>query len=125
MLPRPVELVEHRPEWKAAAAAESKRLQDSLGELILEVHHVGSTAISGIAAKPIIDLIPVVRTSDDLEGIEQRIVGLGYECHGEFGIDGRQYEREKFRCKALHPDDTVQYAIAKNDWISAVLRERP
>jgi GrpB-like predicted nucleotidyltransferase (UPF0157 family) len=56
----PVELVPHRAEWTAMAQAEAERLKSALGTLLIAVHHIGSTAIPGIKAKPIVDLIPLV-----------------------------------------------------------------
>ena len=51
-----VELVPHDPAWAAAAEAEADALRIVLGSSLLLVHHIGSTAIAGIRAKPILDL---------------------------------------------------------------------
>jgi GrpB-like predicted nucleotidyltransferase (UPF0157 family) len=56
----PVDLRPHDPAWAAAAQQESARLIKQLGGRIIAVHHIGSTSIPGIHAKPIPDLIPVV-----------------------------------------------------------------
>jgi GrpB-like predicted nucleotidyltransferase (UPF0157 family) len=65
--PIKVELVAHDPLWAAMAASESWHLGAEMGKNLLVVHHIGSTAIPGIKAKPIIDLMPIVRNLDLLD----------------------------------------------------------
>ena len=88
---RVVELVEHSPAWASEAQAATARIVDALGSTLVDVHHVGSTSIAGIRAKPIIDLLPVVRDLDALDADAPRLRALGYEWRGEFGIPGRRY----------------------------------
>jgi GrpB-like predicted nucleotidyltransferase (UPF0157 family) len=89
----PVELHPHSPQWAAMAHAESVRLLGALGPALLTVHHIGSTSIPGILAKPIIDLIPVATDLDSLDRAMPNIAALGYECLGESGLPGRRYCR--------------------------------
>jgi GrpB-like predicted nucleotidyltransferase (UPF0157 family) len=91
--PLRVELHPHSPLWAAMAAAERARLQLALGPALLTVHHIGSTSIPGIRAKPIIDLIPVASDLASLDRVLPLIAALGYECLGEFGLPGRRYCR--------------------------------
>ena len=90
-LPYPVELAPHSPDWRAMAAAESARLKAALGEILVTVHHIGSTAIPGILAKPIVDLIPVLRDEAALDEAEAPVRALGYRWYGEYGLAGRRY----------------------------------
>lgn len=60
-----VELCEHRPEWSHLYEMEVDRLQSIVGDRILAFEHIGSTAIEGVAAKPIIDLLAVVPDSGE------------------------------------------------------------
>ena len=87
----PVELVPHRGEWAGMAASEHARLKAALGDNLVATHHVGSTAIPGIMAKPIVDLMPFVRDLDALDAQENAVRGLGYKWHGEFGLEGRRF----------------------------------
>jgi GrpB-like predicted nucleotidyltransferase (UPF0157 family) len=64
-------LVEHDPEWASIAAREGERLAAVLGECA--VYHIGSTAIPGIAAKPTIDLMPVVGSISAVDEMAQAI----------------------------------------------------
>ena len=88
---RTVELAPHDPAWAATARAESERLKGTLGPTLIVVHHIGSTSIPGIKAKPIVDLMPLVRSLDDLDAQAERIKSLGYDWRGEFGIAGRRF----------------------------------
>jgi GrpB-like predicted nucleotidyltransferase (UPF0157 family) len=63
----------------------------TLGPILVTVHHIGSTSVPGLAAKPIMDLMPVVTDLGDLDRDHERIESLGYGWHGEFGIPGRRY----------------------------------
>jgi len=88
--PIPVNLVPYNPEWPQLAASHVERLR-VLGSTLVIVHHIGSTSVPGLAAKPIIDLMPLVTTLTDLDRERGRIEALGYEWHGEYGIPGRRY----------------------------------
>jgi GrpB-like predicted nucleotidyltransferase (UPF0157 family) len=89
--PIPVELHPHDPAWIEAAQREAARLQAAVGPAIIAVHHIGSTAIPGIRAKPILDLMPVVRRIAEFDEARPTIEGLGYTWWGEYGIPGRRY----------------------------------
>lgn len=88
-----VELVPHSPEWAKIAGIESARLKKALGEILLRVEHMGSTAIPGIMAKPIIDFIPIVTSLEALDAAQSSLEALGYDYLGEFGIPTRRYCR--------------------------------
>jgi GrpB-like predicted nucleotidyltransferase (UPF0157 family) len=88
---RIVELVAHDEAWAARAVHEAERIQQALGDLVIVVHHIGSTSIPGILAKPIIDLMPIVRSLDLLDAREGDVRSLGYDWRGEFGIVGRRF----------------------------------
>jgi GrpB-like predicted nucleotidyltransferase (UPF0157 family) len=84
-------LVAHNPAWTQHAADERMRLVRALGDTIVAVHHIGSTSIPGILAKPIVDLLPVVSSLDLLDAQANAVRALGYEWRGEFGIPGRRF----------------------------------
>lgn len=86
-----VELWPHDAAWAGLAEAESARLAGVLGDNLLRVHHIGSTAIPGIRAKPIVDLLPVVRDLAALDAKEGEVTALGYVWRGEFGLPGRRF----------------------------------
>lgn len=88
--PIPVRLVPYDPEWPNLAKIHSARLS-VLGSVLVALHHIGSTAVPGLAAKPIIDMMPVVTFLGDLDRGRSRVEALGYDWHGELGIPGRRY----------------------------------
>lgn len=88
------QVVPHNPEWKSRYASEADPIASALHVMAARLHHIGSTAIPGISAKPIIDILVEV---DDLGGLDARrsaMEQLGYEVMGEFGIPGRRYFRK-------------------------------
>lgn len=75
-----VELVSYNPEWREEYEDEVERLESVAGDHLVEYHHIGSTAVEGIPAKPIIDIMAVV---DDLDSEKSDLIDLlednGYE----------------------------------------------
>lgn len=88
--PIPVILAPYNADWPQMAAGYAECLR-VLGPVLVVVHHIGSTAVPGLAAKPIIDLMPLVTNLADLDRERRQIEALGYSWHGEFGIPGRRY----------------------------------
>lgn len=67
-----VELVEHTDEWKDLFKQEKVLLENLIGEHVISIEHIGSTAIGGIAAKPLLDLMIGVRSLNDVENFDRR-----------------------------------------------------
>ena len=89
--PAPVSVVPHDPLWAAEFEAASADVAAALGPDVLAVHHIGSTSIPGIPAKPVIDMLVVVADVAAVDRRSAELARLGYEGLGEFGIDGRRY----------------------------------
>jgi GrpB-like predicted nucleotidyltransferase (UPF0157 family) len=86
-------MVPHDPAWRHEFQHESERIAAALGSNVVAVHHIGSTAIPPIHAKPIIDLLLVVQ---DITALDEKLPimeAMGYVALGEFGIPGRRYFR--------------------------------
>jgi GrpB-like predicted nucleotidyltransferase (UPF0157 family) len=88
--PFPVRLVDSDPDWPRQAQERIARLR-VLEPVLVAVHHIGSTAVPGLIAKPIIDLMPLVTDVAALDLERGAVEGLGYRWHGEYGIPGRRY----------------------------------
>jgi GrpB-like predicted nucleotidyltransferase (UPF0157 family) len=85
------DICDYDPQWPAMFEAERLRIQEKLGHLVREIHHVGSTAVPGMKAKPEIDLLIVVKSISDIDAINSRMAELGYDVRGECGIESRHY----------------------------------
>jgi GrpB-like predicted nucleotidyltransferase (UPF0157 family) len=90
----PVEIAEYDPAWPAQYERESDLIARALGDLVVAIEHVGSTAVPGLGAKPIIDIMVGVRTLAEGERCIRPLERLGYEYRGEAGIPGRLYFRK-------------------------------
>ena len=85
-----VNLVGYNPAWPRMAAQFSAQLE-VLGPLLAVVHHIGSTSVVGMVAKPVIDLMPLVADLAEFDRKQGDIEALGYAWHGEYGIEGRRF----------------------------------
>ena len=73
---------------------ESVKIQQALGDNVLAVHHIGSTSIPSILAKPIIDILVEASQIEDVDQRSGCMSDLGYEVMDEYGIEGRRYFRK-------------------------------
>ena len=90
-LPHKVNLVVYDREWPMRAALESTRIAGAIGPNLVTTEHFGSTAVPGLMAKPVIDLMAVVTSLEELDWRRPTVEELGYAWHGEFGIEGRRF----------------------------------
>ncbi len=88
---RRIEVVPYNPEWAKMFEEEALRIANALGENCLAVHHIGSTSIPGICAKPIIDFLVEVKAIEVVDACNDEMIKLGYTPRGEFGLIGRRY----------------------------------
>ncbi len=88
---RRVEVVPYHADWPEKFRAEANQLKTIFGNELLSVHHFGSTSIPGISAKPIIDILLIVRDIEAVDALAPRLEALGYHGVGEYGIPGRRF----------------------------------
>ena len=97
----PVEVVDYDASWAELFRRERERLRAALGALAAAVEHVGSTAVPGLAAKPVLDILvgaaPFPLPDDALAAL----AALGYEYRGDNGVPGRQFFRTNPRTRHL------------------------
>ncbi|MFL5565296.1 MAG: GrpB family protein [Gemmatimonadaceae bacterium] len=90
-----VRLVPYDPAWPTLFAAESERLQKlfAAAGLIVTLEHMGSTAVPGLAAKPILDILGGYHERTGLAKCIDVLIAAGYVHRGEQGIPGREFFR--------------------------------
>lgn len=88
---RRVEVVPYHTDWPEKFSAEAGKLKAVFGGKLLSIHHFGSTSIPGISAKPIIDILLIVRDIETVDSLAPRLEALGYHAVGEYGIPGRRF----------------------------------
>lgn len=119
----------HDPRWAQAYEAERGRITGILGTDAVAVHHVGSTAIPGICAKPIIDILVELSGLGAADAAAPRMAAAGYEALGEFGLPGRRYFRRNdaagTRTHHVHAYEAGSAEIARHLAFRDYLRARP
>ncbi len=83
----PIEIVDYDPRWPSLYDEERARILGAIGPWLVDIQHVGSTAVPGLAAKPIIDIMPGVARLEDAHHCIEPLRALGYEYHPEFEVE--------------------------------------
>jgi GrpB-like predicted nucleotidyltransferase (UPF0157 family) len=81
-MPTLVELSAFDPNWTKDFSAAEVLLRATLGKFVVSVDHIGSTAVPGLAAKPIIDIDITISSLDDIPDASAELVKLGFEPRG-------------------------------------------
>jgi tRNA threonylcarbamoyladenosine biosynthesis protein TsaE len=100
-------LLEHDPAWAELFSAEADRIVEALGDLLVEVEHVGSTSVPGLAAKPTVDVAAGTTTLELPPDAVRRLADLGYE---DAGADSRPGER-RFRKGESFPRRVILHVV--------------
>lgn len=80
--PSPIEIAPYKPEWPAQFELERSALQAVLGPWLAgDIEHIGSTAVAGLAAKPVIDIMAPVASLSDSAAAIVAVAQLGYLHH--------------------------------------------
>ncbi|MDT8861181.1 GrpB family protein [Alkalihalobacillus sp. MEB130] len=88
---RKVEVLPYNKQWPDMFQLEADLLKEVLGAEILDIYHIGSTAIEGLHAKPIIDIMPVVKNITTVDSYNEEMIAIRYEPKGENGIKNRRF----------------------------------
>lgn len=130
-MPQHITVLDYDPEWPLKYNKERDHIIEILKDNCLSIYHIGSTSVPGLAAKPIIDIMVVVRSLAQADLAAEKFSDLGYEYLGEFGIAGRRYLRKggDERTHQLHifqADDwkNIQRHLAFRDYMRIHKKER-
>lgn len=88
---REIVLARYTDAWRRSFEAERDTVANALGKEVLAIEHVGSTAVPGLQAKPIVDIAIAVVSFEDAAVCVAPLEGIGYRYHGEYGIPRRHY----------------------------------
>ena len=81
---------DYSPLWPVAFEQLKAGLLAQLGELAADIQHVGSTAVAGLAAKPVIDLDIIIESRAQLPAVIEKLAAMGYDYCGDQGIKDRE-----------------------------------
>jgi GrpB-like predicted nucleotidyltransferase (UPF0157 family) len=90
-----VAVVPYDPRWVGLFAEASRELVVALGASVLGVHHVGSTAVPGLCAKPILDILVSIPDFERARALAAPLAGLGYEFRPDEEIPDRHFFRRR------------------------------
>lgn len=102
MSSRHLTLADYDERWPARFEAEKRQLVDALGDGIVDCLHIGSTAVPGLAVKPVIDMLLIVAALSMLDRHQSVLAALEYLAKGENGIAGRRYFYKGAQVRRFH-----------------------
>ena len=127
-----LEMFEYDPEWPRMFAQEASRLESVWADQLVAVHHIGSTAVPGLMAKPIIDSMIVIKDISRVHQFDSGMISLGYrprgECLDAFGTPGRFYyskNTDVIRTHQAHVMETGHFDIERQLNCRDYLRTHP
>jgi GrpB-like predicted nucleotidyltransferase (UPF0157 family) len=122
-----IQIHEYDPAWPDLAAAAIREVQQALPGVMVEIEHIGSTAVPGLAAKPIIDLMAAVTELGIVEQREETLTGLGYRRHHNGMVDRLLYQRATHgvRSHLLHVVTLASWPTRNQRILRDHLREHP
>ncbi|PMC34314.1 hypothetical protein CJ195_23815 [Bacillus sp. UMB0899] len=89
-----VRLAEYSEDWIQMFQAEAQFLKTIFIDEIITIEHFGSTAVPGMKAKPVIDMMCIVKNIEKIDLFNEKMESLGYDVAGEWGINGRRLFRK-------------------------------
>ena len=88
---RKIYLENHNEQWIHKFQQEIRLIKSFFNPEIVECYHIGSTAVRGLKAKPVIDIMISVKSINNVENYNKNFAKLGYDAKGEYGIKSRRF----------------------------------
>lgn len=118
---RKVIVAPYTKEWVGKYEKEANRLSEIFGTELVEIHHIGSTSVEGLLAKPIIDILLVVKSIVRIDEFTSLMIAIGYEPRGENGLQGRRFFQKGGDVRTYHlhfyekgNDEVVRHLAFRN-----------
>jgi len=122
-----VRLSDYTPRWVQKFDEEARFLRSVFGPEIIGFEHFGSTSVPGMKAKPVIDMMVIVRDIQAVDARNEKMAELGYDVAGDWGIPGRRLLRKggEERTHHIHFYESDNPQIARHLILRDYLRENP
>ncbi|MEJ8307332.1 GrpB family protein [Saccharibacillus sacchari] len=122
-----VRLSDYTPDWTQRFEEESEFLRSVFGPEVVQFEHFGSTSVPGMKAKPVIDMLVIVRDIQSVDARNEQMAQLGYDVAGDWGIPGRRLLRKggEERTHHIHFYESGNPQIARHLILRDYLREKP
>ncbi|MBN9287999.1 MAG: GNAT family N-acetyltransferase [Gammaproteobacteria bacterium 39-13] len=117
MVANSIKVVPYDPLWNELFKTQAECIQQILGSNCITIHHIGSTSIPDLAAKPIIDMLPIVRDISTVD--EAAMEELGFNAKGEYGILFRRFfQKQGFNVHIFQEDNAaIEGHLKFRDWM--------
>lgn len=129
MAVRKVEVVPYNSTWTELFQKETQKLTEVMEPYEIVFHHIGSTSVPGLGAKPIIDLLAEAEDILNFDRVTPKLEKMGYVAKGEYGIVGRRYfykeDENGQRLFHLHAFEKGNTEIYRHLVFRDYLREHP
>lgn len=97
-----IRLTDYSVNWSQMFKIEAEFLKTIFGDEIIKCEHFGSTSVHGMKAKPVIDMMCIVRNIEKVDSFNNQMTYLGYDVVGEWGITGRRLFRKGGENRSHH-----------------------
>jgi GrpB-like predicted nucleotidyltransferase (UPF0157 family) len=116
---QPIEVADYDPDWPRRYAEERDRIDAAIGDAILTIEHVGGTAVPGLPAKPVIDLMVGVEDIERAGPAVAGLINLGYEYIPE--LESELPDRRYFRRGTPETHHVHMVPVASDYWVEHLL----
>lgn len=122
-----VRLTEHDENWVRMFEEEAGLIRAVFGDQIIKIEHFGSTSVAGLKAKPVIDMMCIVKDIEKIDAFNGRMKSLGYDVVGEWGLPGRRLFRKggENRTHHIHVHQSDNSQIQRHLIFRDYLRAHP
>lgn len=122
-----IEVVAYDPSWPSQFAEEALLIKPIFSDNFVAIHHIGSTSVPGLSAKPTIDIILEVKDIELVDQCNDQMEMLGYEAWGEYHIPGRRFfvKGEVKRTHHVHTFQVGSSEITRHLYFRDYLKSHP
>lgn len=122
-----IEVVPYDPKWPKRFQDEASKIIPIFSENFIAIHHIGSTSVPGLAAKPTIDIIVEVKDITLVDKCNLKMELLGYEAWGEYNISRRRFfvKGEDKRTHYVHTFQVGNPEIIRHLYVRDYLKSHP